>query len=331
MPKFEGIEYIRCNLCGADNTRLLFKLPVRPQHVGVFNRDIWDIVRCQECGLIYENPRADTVARDYYYTFDNAGDFAFVQDWFLDNADFNRSTCKQILRAIHHHHPAGKLLDVGCGTGNFLTEAQKAGFDVSGQDVSPYFVEYCRTHYDFQVYSGELETLNLPESSFDCITSFDVIEHVRYPKQLLKEMRRLVKPGGLVVVGTHDIGNLFARLYGVNWRHMGAMGHITYFTRQTLARMMQECELTIVQTSGGHTVDGNKLAEIGNYVTKFFRVIVFRSLILYIYKPITSRIPALTHWSLHLGEATLNHQKLLMRAGKQVVMNDNMVLLAVPK
>ena len=331
MPKFTGIEYVRCNLCGDDNTRLLFKLPVRPQHIGVFNRDEWDIVRCQECGLIYENPRADTIARDYYYTFDNAGDYAFVQDWFLDNADLNRLTCKQILRAILHYCQGGNLLDVGCGTGNFLTEARKAGFDVSGQDVSPYFINYCRTHYDFPVYDSELETLGLPEASFDCVTSFDVIEHVRYPKQLLKEMRRLVRPGGLVVVGTHDIGNIFARLYGVEWRHMGAMGHITYFTRQTLSRMMNECSLDIVQHSGGHTVDGNKLAELRNYVTKFIRVVVLRSIILWIYKPITEHCPPLTHWGIRLGEATINHQKLLMRAGKQVVMNDNIILLALAK
>ena len=324
----KGIETVRCNLCGSGDARPLYSLPVLPHQAGKYNRDVWPVVQCRRCGLIYENPRPDAAALEVFYDFEHPIDMQFVESWFVENQDFNRANWQAILRAMRRFAPPGRLLDVGCGSGGFLVEARRAGYDVAGQDIAPFFVQYCRQQQGLDVYSGYLEKLRLPSSSFDCVTAFDVIEHHPDPKGLLQEMRRLVKPGGLIVVGTHDIGNFYARLYGPRWRHLYAIGHLTYFTRDTLTAMMESCDLLVLHRAGAHTIGGSRLEEARNHVAKFLRVILLRAAVIGLYKPAAARLPALTRWRLRLGEAELTHDKLLMRAGSQLIMNDNMVLLA---
>jgi SAM-dependent methyltransferase len=161
------------------------------------------------------------------------------------------------------------------------------------------------------------------------VTAFDVIEHHPDPRSLLVEMRRIVKPGGLVVIGTHDVGNFFARIYGRHWRHMSAIGHLTYFTSSTLTKMMETSGFRVVHRGGAHTIDQTALAEWRNRIKQFFRLIALRAAILGIYQPLAAHIPILTRWKYQRAGFYLDHPKLLMRAGNQVIMNDNMVLLAL--
>ena len=323
-----GIEYTHCHLCGASDATVRYKIPVRRDQQGIYGRDDWDIVQCDRCGLVYTNPRPDAAALDAYYSFTAEWDYQFVQEWFIQNADLQRATWQRFLRVMHRHAPAGRLLDVGCGAGTFLVQAQQAGYDVYGQEVSPYFVQYCREEHKLPIYEGELNALALQEGSFDVTAAFDVIEHHPHPEQMLQQMHRLLKPGGLIVISTHDIGNFYARLYGAKWRYLNPVGHLTYFTRQTLREMLRQAGFQILQTGGIHTIDNGRLAVMRNKIVQFVRVILLRSLIIAFYKPVAGRFPRLTRWQFRFRGAILNHQKLLMRAGSQIIMDDDMVILA---
>lgn len=324
----KGIEYVNCNLCGRDDAELHFKAPVLPYRKGIYNRDMWDVVRCRNCGLIYVNPRIDDEAREAFYSFQTPGDERFVQDWFLESADLHRPNWQRFVRTMHRLLPNGKLLDIGCGAGTFLIEARNMGYEVAGQEVAPYFIEYCRTEQNLTIYGDFMENLDLVPGSFDCVTNFDVIEHHPDPKRLVSQMYDLLRPGGLAVISTHDIGNFFARRYGVKWRYIRPIGHITYFTRETLSHMMEDCGFHVVQAGGSHTIDETRFKIYRNYVRQFLRVIVLRALILKVYKPLAEHIPALRKWKLKIGRATLNHEKLLVRASNQIIMDDDMVILA---
>ena len=325
--KSEGIEYVICNLCGQDQPEVLFHAHVREYRADLYNRNIWDIVRCQNCGLIYTNPRIDNEARAALYSFETQGDKDFVHDWFIENADLQRPVWQRYVRVMRKYCPAGKLLDIGCGTGSFLVEARAMGYEVYGQEVSPYLTEYCRKEQGLTIYDDFLEKLDLQPGSFDCITAFDVIEHHPDPMSLVSQMSKLLRPNGVAVISTHDIGNPFARMYGVKWRYINPIGHITYFTRQTLTKMFEANNFHVLQVGGIHTIEDSKVKEWRNFVLQFFKVIVLRSLILGIYKPVTHRIPALTRWRVKWGNAILDHKKLLIRAGSQVTMNDDIVIL----
>jgi len=325
-----GIEYVSCPLCGADNTELMYHMPVRQDQEGVYGQDVWDIVQCKQCKLIYTNPRPDASALAAYYTFANDWDYQFVQDWFIENADLQRSTWQRYLRIMHHYAPPGKLLDVGCGAGTFLLEAQKAGNQVIGQEVSPYFAAYGRTQHHLDIREGEIEDISLGDHTFDFVTAFDVIEHHPYPQKLLREMHRLLKPGGVTFITTHDIGNFYARRYGAKWRYLNPIGHLTYFTRETLQEMLHNAGFRTLKVGGCHTIGETGMDESVNKVVQFGRVILLRSLVISLYKPVTQRFPRLARWQVRRKDGSvLDHKKLLVRAGNQIVMDDDMVLMAV--
>ncbi len=95
----------------------------------------------------------------------------------------------------------GKLLDVGCGAGILMEVAGERGWDVCGQDVSPFAVDYCRQK-GFKVYNSPLPELDIPGNSFDLITLFDVIAHLKDPVSYIRSCSRLLKPGGSLVIKT---------------------------------------------------------------------------------------------------------------------------------
>lgn len=332
MPELnsKGIEQVACNLCGADDTELLFNIPVRDDQKGIYGLDVWPIVRCRQCHLTYTNPRQDKEALTAYYAFNNEYDNQFIQEWFIGSAPFQRPTWQRFLRVLGRYVPNGRLLDVGCGIGSFLVEARQAGYSVMGQEISPLFVTYCRETQKLTIFDGEIEEIR-DESPFDALTLFDVIEHHPDPKKLLQEMHRLLKPGGLVMISTHDIGNIFARWYGPRWRYLMPIGHLTYFTKPTLAAMLQATGFEVVQTGSAHTIDNGRFAMLRHTLVQFTRVIVLRSLVLGVYKPLTTAVPALSRWQFRWGQNTINHKLLLVRAGTQVIMNDDMVLLGRKK
>lgn len=330
-PSTKGINHVHCNLCGRDNSETLYEIPVREDQRGVYGQDVWPIVRCQHCGLIYTNPRLDAEALSAYYSFENEYDAAYVQEWFIESADLQRPTWQRYLKVIRKYQPNGRLIDVGCGAGSFLVEAQEAGYDVSGQEVAPFFVDYCRIKRNLSIFSGELDELSLAPQSFEIATAFDVIEHHPDPRRLLTAMHQLLRPNGLIVIGTHDIGNFYARLYGRHWRYINPVGHLTYFSQKTLTALLHDCGFQLVQYGGIHTIDDNKWSERRNKVTQFLRVILLRSLIIGLYKPLASMLPSISQWEIKTATATLNHQKLMVRVGSQIVMDDNIICLAVAK
>ncbi len=329
LPPTHGVAYVSCNLCGADDARQRYDIAVRPDQRGVYGRDSWPIVQCRRCGLVYANPRPDAAALEAYYRFANPWDAQYVQDWFIANADLQRPTWQRFLAVIQRFGPPGRLLDVGCGAGSFLVEARAAGFDVLGQEVAPYFISYARQTHQLTVYDGEIETLPLAPHSLDYTTAFDVIEHHPDPAHLVRAMHHLLRPGGIIAISTHDIGNFFARLYGARWRYLNPVGHLTYFTRATLRALLEQNGFRVVYSGGIHTADGSRPAEWRNYLLQFGRVVVGRALILGLYKPITQRWPTLTHWQIATRSGMIHHAKLLLRAGRQIVMNDDMLVLAV--
>lgn len=322
-------EYTVCNLCGADDTTLLYQVPT-PLHYGdAFGHEMWNLVRCRQCGLIYINPRVSPSSLREFYRFENVTDQILVQNWFVEGADLQAATWRRFLRVIRRYQPNGRLLDVGCGAGSFLVEARKQGYEVVGQDISAYFLDYCRLQQGLTVYGEDLEALTPAPGGFDCVTAFDVIEHHPDPKRMLTEMRRLLRPGGLAVVSTHDIGNLFARLYAAHWRHVHPVGHVTYFTQATLTKMLVGTGFQVVRRGGLHTIDGSIVRETSHWLTQFSKVIFLRAFLLWFYRPLADRIPALARWQFSWRGLHLNHARLMTRVGQQIIMNDDMIFFAV--
>lgn len=125
------------------------------------------------------------------------------KEFFLWMAE-NRGITKHFLENPPHQNPKGlKLLDVGCGTGGFLIEAQKLGYTVTGVDFDP---EQIRTAKEFgleQVFSEDvLKFLEKHPNEFDVITGFEIIEHLDQPREFIRLIHQALKPGGILCLST---------------------------------------------------------------------------------------------------------------------------------
>ena len=142
---------------------------------------------------------------------------------------------------------SGKLLDVGCLWGIFLAHASARGFDVQGVEPHRRAVEHVREHLGFPVFHGLLREAQFPDNHFDVVTMLDVIEHVHDPVAEIAEIRRILKPGGVLVVGTPNVVGLLPQMvrwkrkvFHQPWAPMGDVPwHLWGFTPRSLAACLR--------------------------------------------------------------------------------------------
>lgn len=118
---------------------------------------------------------------------------------------------------------------------------QKRGWDVTGLDVSREMIDRIRDELGIRAYVGTLPHLELEPESFDVITMWHSLEHVHEPAPLLREARRLLAPGGKIVIAVPNIDSLPFRWFGKDWFGLELPRHLTHFTPSSLLQMLQRC------------------------------------------------------------------------------------------
>jgi SAM-dependent methyltransferase len=244
------MEYVHCNLCGADSTVVRYPSTIGEHstqgewvayactHSGYGRHHT--IVQCQECGLVYTNPRLDQ--HDIVDTYESVEDPLYLEEREGRVLTFERHL--KPLEQIAGPPDDRPLLDVGCYTGVFIEIAAGHGWDAWGLEPSRWATEQAQAR-GLHVMQGTLGTVDLPEAHFDVVTMWDVIEHLTDPCKVLEHVHRLLKPDGLAVVHTIDIESLFARLAGARWPWLMEM-HVYYFSRRTLRAMLGKCGFEVI-------------------------------------------------------------------------------------
>ncbi|HSD61407.1 MAG TPA: class I SAM-dependent methyltransferase [Burkholderiales bacterium] len=141
-----------------------------------------------------------------------------------------------LLRVLGRPAPGARLLDVGCSSGAFLAAAARMGFEAEGVEPSPEAAESAR-RAGFRVHTGLLEQARYPAAAFDAVTLIEVLEHLRDPRPLLAECRRILRPGGIVMATTPNAASWTARAMGARWEvfSLTAMGgHVSFFNPVSL-------------------------------------------------------------------------------------------------
>ena len=233
---------VNCNLCGRDEYDVRYPATAdgnalrvdafRCTHSGYGHHP--QIVECRHCGLVYANPRWSV--DDVMNAYSAVQDETYVEERVGRELTF-RNHLHDMERVIG---PADgrALLDVGAYIGVFVEAAAAAGWQSKGVEPSQWAAaEAQRRGLDVRV--GTLDSVELDEESFDVVTMWDVIEHLADPAAELDRARRLLRPGGWLVVHTMDIDAPLSRLTGRRWPWLMDM-HLYYFSRHTLRRMLSE-------------------------------------------------------------------------------------------
>lgn len=178
-----------------------------------------NVVECRNCGFIYTNPQIKGVE--------------FLENEHYNNPEEYQSDATQNIIEMYAHRvgfiknfvPQGSLLDVGAGKGDFISVAERNGFEAVGVEPSPRFCEFAEKHYKVKIFKGLLETCDyLKGKKFDVITLHHVFEHVEKPHELLENLKGFLNEDGIIYIEvpntqslTSKLIDIYFRLNGKNW------------------------------------------------------------------------------------------------------------------
>ena len=243
--KFMPIERVDRCPCGS----------VRTRHISRFQ--YWNLLgirRCEECGVIFVSPRLTkeamaSVFTEHYFDTDD-----------LELWGARRGRVFADVMAILKSRRVGTVFDVGAAYGHFVKYAQERGLSAAGSDISSKAVRIAREKLGVDLHAGALDQLALPDESFDAVVSIDTFYYVADPRVELDAMRRLVKPGGIIVLRLRN--SLWSRAFAEanRFRAIGRAilpaPHLWGFTAESISHLLEvsgwqveECQPAAYSTS----------------------------------------------------------------------------------
>ena len=206
--------------------------------------------RCAGCRLHFVDQRelagpACGVAQEMERLSTRAGQLRLVERH-VEEAEtpWRETMARERLADLRRFVDRGRLLEIGCSTGEFLRAAADY-FEVCGVEADQHAARIAAAK-GLDCRPGELAAAGLAPGSIDVAALYHVIEHLRDPRQELRELRRLLRPGGHLVIETPDIETIWFRLLGARWRQI-IPDHLLFFSRATLTRLLGEEGFTVTE------------------------------------------------------------------------------------
>jgi SAM-dependent methyltransferase len=205
---------VNCRLCGSATRSLGHGADVA-------------LFRCRGCGFVTGEPQNPQPAETYYAGYHAApappDPVARYEEW---------------LRFAEAQVGRGRLLEIGAGRGGFVRTALGRDWSVQATELSQTGLQSLRA-LGVTAFEGDVADARYPDGHFDLVVSLEVLEHVPAPLEHLREVRRLTRPGGLLLLTTPNFGGLSRRMFGLRWRAV-AGEHLGYFEPRTLAAALRK-------------------------------------------------------------------------------------------
>jgi 2-polyprenyl-3-methyl-5-hydroxy-6-metoxy-1,4-benzoquinol methylase len=233
------MEYVKCNLCGFDDAKLILRARNRITNE---EKKFFKLLKCRKCGLVYLNPRPDKEEIKKYYppwyhsrVQTNVIDITKTKIWGIPWREAMQKKAEPILK----YKKRGRILDIGCGDGFLLKFLKESGWQTYGVELQDTSSLFARDVLGLTVFSGRLEEANYPEESFDVITLFHVLEHLPDPSGTLKKARSLLHKDGFILIEVPNFHSFEAKIFRSKWVGISAPLHLYHFTRRTLRAMLK--------------------------------------------------------------------------------------------
>lgn len=239
------LETVSCEVCGSNDfapsgtKKDKFQIEQKPFQIG----------SCRQCGFVYINPRPSISEIGKFYPEH--------YQWKEEKEEENPGFAARLEKAYRYHqlrseikrmqkyiwkYPA-KVLDIGCGTGDRLALLKKDGCEVYGVEFSDQAL-YAQKHFGLEVFRT-LEEGVFPDNSFDIVTMYNVLEHVHQPREVLKEIRRILKAGGVLVLEVPNNDCWQSKWFGSRWAAVDVPRDLYYYNTATLTRLLGDCGLQV--------------------------------------------------------------------------------------
>jgi len=228
----QSAERLACPLCGSRDANLVLTRAIAlPGGDQPFR--LW---RCTKCDLVRTEPQLAPEAIAPFYGVEYWG---AIQD---ADPDWIRRDQRHRTAFLHRFRDSGAILDVGCGLGFFLRALDPSRWDRHGVEPMPLpYQQAARALGSGRIAHVPLAAAALPAARFDVVTFWDSLEHLPDPRAELQEARRVLRPGGLVLIALPNFGGYQARHFGEDWYHLSLPHHLYHFTSATLTRLLDSC------------------------------------------------------------------------------------------
>ncbi len=233
------MEEVPCILCGRRGEPRFAKADKFPPH------ERFGVVRCPACGLRWVSPRPEPEALARYYpdTYswkppaeaETESAVRRAERWYRFH--LLRFEVRQLVRGASLS-PGQAVLDIGCSSGDRLLAMQEAGLVPAGVELGP-AADYARDRLGLDVRRARLPEAGFGPGRFHAVTLYNVLEHLPDPRAVLAEARRLLVPGGRLVVQVPNGRSLQARLFGRRWAAVDVPRDLWYWTPALLGRLLE--------------------------------------------------------------------------------------------
>lgn len=173
-----------------------------------------------------------TLYNEDYFTGDE------YADYLRDRKTLERNFSAR-LKEVRCFHSGGALIEIGCAYGYFLKLAS-SHFSVRGFDIAEPALEHAQKVLGLPVENIDFLDARLDQKIANVIVMWDTIEHLIRPDLIIRKASQVLKDGGSLFLTTGDIGSLFARLRGKNWRLIHPPTHLHYFNKDTIRRLLDD-------------------------------------------------------------------------------------------
>lgn len=243
-----------CGICGGPRLTQRYRLPA------------FAVVRCHDCDVLFTTLSPDRAELEAMY---DEGYYRARRAYYFENAvlrserspDENIRAFGSLLDRLEGRCRDGRLLDVGCGIGIFLSLARTRGWEVRGVELSPFAAREARERLGLPVVTGTLREAAYPDASFDVITLLDVFEHVPDPRAELRELFRVLRPSGILLLDTPNANALLRRVADRIYRWSGGglaypvrklyhQFHLFYYSEPVLRRVLGEAGFRVESVEG---------------------------------------------------------------------------------
>lgn len=221
--------------------------------------------------------RASVISRRYRYPIDvtlKAEPCTYYLSQALIESFLGRLFCHAVTERIFAYkpllpyQPAGRLLEIGCGCGTTLKWYQDHGWEVAGVELSQSAAKNA-SKIGINVFCGSIEQAGFADDYFDAVILFDTIEHLHNLKEMLYEIRRVLKKEGRVFITTQNISSLEFKLFRRNWPALDLPRHLYDFDARSLKRLLSACGFVICNL--GYTVWPGVIVECMGFLEEDLR------------------------------------------------------------
>lgn len=263
-----------CNLCGSKSFEFLLKGQDKMYPI----KGDYSLFQCKQCGLIFVNPQPSQkeLEKHYpaekYYSLGKGGAEmkSILQRAYYSEGNYLSKIALILFKPFINSIkivPKGKLLDVGCGSGEFLYLAKKKGMDCYGIEPGKFDRKFADSR-GLKIFNGTLEKAKYQNAYFDVITMNHVFEHVENPMKTMKELKRILKPNGTLIIGIPVSGCLAYGVFGKNWIALDIPRHLYIYSKKIMIEYAKKAGFRaekIRYNSGPLQFAGSFIYRLGDY------------------------------------------------------------------